>query len=117
MQALALPSDEPLCVGTMDASRSGTILVPSSMGQTRCFTPLNLLIRIIGLTSANPDGKYLLKGGTPAVWDAFGLPDKWRSKLGEGVIEGKRCGVTQNIGPACRKQGSRQSQRIKSAVV
>jgi dTDP-glucose 4,6-dehydratase len=35
-----------------------------------------------------------LKGGTPAVWDAFGLPEKWRSKLGEGIIQGKRCGVT-----------------------
>ena len=53
------------------------------------------------------DGKYLLKGGTPAVWDACGLPLKWRSKLGEGVIEGKRCGVTQNIGQAAR-MGSRR---------
>jgi hypothetical protein len=36
--------------------------------------------RTIELTfPTNPDGKYLLKGGTPAVWDAFGLPDKWRS--------------------------------------
>jgi hypothetical protein len=38
-----------------------------------------------------------LKGGTKAVWDAFGLPTQWRSRLGEGVIIGKRCGVTQNI--------------------
>ena len=52
----------------------------------------------------NPDGKYLLKGGTPAVWGAFGLPNKWRSKLGEGVIDGKRCGVTQNIGFAARSR-------------
>ena len=46
----------------------------------------------------NPDGKYFLKGGTPTVWEAFRLPDKWRSKLGEGTINGKRCGTTQNIG-------------------
>jgi hypothetical protein len=52
----------------------------------------------------NPDGKYFLKGGTPAVWGAFGLPNKWRSKLGEGVIEGKRCGVTQSIGFAARSR-------------
>jgi hypothetical protein len=58
----------------------------------------------------NPDGKYFLKGGTPAVWDAFGLPGKWRSKLGEGVIEGKRCGITQNLGPATRER-RRQHQR------
>ena len=59
--------------------------------------------RTIELTfPANPDGKYLLKGGTPAVWEKFRLPYKWRSRLGEGLIEGKRCGVTQNIGPAAR---------------
>jgi hypothetical protein len=61
--------------------------------------------RTIQLTfPTNPDGKYLLKGGTPAVWGAFGLPEKWRSKLGEGLIEGKRCGVTQNLGPAARER-------------
>jgi hypothetical protein len=61
--------------------------------------------RTIELTfPANPDGKYLLKGGTPAVWEAFSLPDKWRSRLGEGVIHGKRCGVTQNISAAARQR-------------
>jgi hypothetical protein len=60
--------------------------------------------RTIELTfPANPDGKYFLKGGTRAVWDEFQLPSKWRSKLGEGLIEGKRCGVTQNLGPAARE--------------
>ena len=62
----------------------------------------------------NPDGKYLLKGGTPAVWKAFNLPDKWRSKLGEGTIEEKRCGITQNIGPAPRHRG--ESQPINNVV-
>jgi hypothetical protein len=61
--------------------------------------------RTIELTfPANPDGKYLLKGGTPAVWEKFRLPHKWRSRLGEGLIEGKRCGITQNIGPAARQR-------------
>lgn len=61
--------------------------------------------RTIELTfPSNPDGKYLLKGGTPVVWNAFNLPDKWRSKLGEGLIEGKRCGLTQNIGAAARER-------------
>ena len=55
---------------------------------------------------ANPDGKYLLKGGTPAVWEEFRLPDKWRSRLGEGSIDGKRCGITQNVGPAVRQRRS-----------
>jgi hypothetical protein len=60
--------------------------------------------RTIELTfPANPDGKYLLKGGTPAVWEEFGLPRKWRSKLGEGLIAGKRCGTTQNINRAARR--------------
>jgi hypothetical protein len=61
--------------------------------------------RTIELTfPANCDGKYFLKGGSPAVWEAFYVPDKWRSRLGEGVIEGKRCGVTENIGPAARSR-------------
>ena len=65
--------------------------------------------RTIKLTfPSNPDGKYFLKGGTPAVWDEFRLPDKWRSKLGEGVIEGKRCGATQNIGHAARTRSRRE---------
>jgi hypothetical protein len=73
--------------------------------------------RTIELTfPLNHDGKYFLKGGTSAVWDSFGLPNKWRSRLGEGLIGGKRCGVTQNIGPAARKRKDRQSQRINSVV-
>jgi len=69
--------------------------------------------RTIELTfPANPDGKYLLKGGTRAVWDEFRLPHKWRSKLGEGLIEGKRCGVTQNIGPAARRRHHQRDYRF-----
>jgi hypothetical protein len=34
----------------------------------------------------NPDGKYLLEGGTRAGWEAFGLPTKWRNRLAEGVV-------------------------------
>ena len=62
--------------------------------------------RTIELTfPANPDGKYLLKGGTPAVWEEFSLPHKWRSKLGEGLIEGKRCGGTSEHWPGCKTAG------------
>jgi hypothetical protein len=61
--------------------------------------------RTIELTfPAIPDGKYFLKGGTRAVWDELQLPNRWRSRLGEGLIKGKRCGVTQNIGPAARQR-------------
>jgi hypothetical protein len=75
--------------------------------------------RTIELTfPANPDAKYLLKGGTKAVWEAFRSPDKWRSKLGEGLIEGKRCGVTQDIGPAARRdQNYGVRQRVLSGGV
>ena len=59
--------------------------------------------RTIKLTfPANCDGKYFLKGGTLAAWRAFNRPEKWHSRLGDGVIDGKRCGTTQNIGPAAR---------------
>jgi hypothetical protein len=67
--------------------------------------------RTIELTfPANPDGKYLVKGGTRAVWEEFRSPLKWRSELGEGLIEGKRCGVTQNLGPAAREGRHRQGE-------
>ena len=69
--------------------------------------------RTVQLTfPSNADGKYLLKGGTKAVWDAFNLPHKWRSKLGEGVIESKRCGTTQNIGPAARLEWTAATRGI-----
>jgi hypothetical protein len=67
---------------------------------------------------ANPDGKYLLKGGTRSVWDKYRLPAKWRSKLGEGLIVGKRCGLTENIGPAARRdQNYRVCQRVSVGEV
>jgi hypothetical protein len=44
-----------------------------------------------------------LRAGRRPFGTHSGLPDKWRSRLGEGVIEGKRYGITQNIGPAARK--------------
>jgi hypothetical protein len=68
--------------------------------------------RTIELTfPANPDGKYLLKGGTSVVWEEFRLPTKWRSTLGEGIMSGKRCGVSQNIGPLARERRSEQPAR------
>jgi hypothetical protein len=48
----------------------------------------------------NPDGKYLIKGGGPKVWKHFRLRKEHRRL--QGSIHGKRCGVTQNIGPATR---------------
>jgi hypothetical protein len=50
----------------------------------------------------NPDGLYLLKGGGPDVWRKFGVPTMWRAS--QGVIIGKRCGVTENVGLAARKR-------------
>jgi hypothetical protein len=52
----------------------------------------------------NPDGKYLLKGGGSKVWNKFGLRKEHRRL--QGFIHGKRCGVTENIGPAARAQNS-----------
>ena len=50
----------------------------------------------------NPDGKYLIKGGGPQVWKKFGLRKEHRRL--QGFIHGKRCGVTENIGPAARRR-------------
>ncbi len=49
----------------------------------------------------NPDGKYLIKGGGRDVWKRFRIRQKWRKP--QGLIFGKRCGTTQNIGPAARR--------------
>ena len=46
------------------------------------------------------DGKYLAKGGRPKVWKRFGLRKEHRCL--QGLVSGKRCGTTQNIGPAAR---------------
>ncbi len=49
----------------------------------------------------NPDGKYLIKGGGPDVWKRFRLRPEQRRW--QGHIYGKRCGTTENIGPAARR--------------
>jgi len=50
----------------------------------------------------SPDGLYLLKGGGPKVWKQFRLRKEHRRQ--QGIIHGKRCGTTQNIGSAARRQ-------------
>lgn len=47
-----------------------------------------------------PDGKYLIKGGGPKVWKRFRLRKEHRRL--QGIVQGKRCGTTQNIGRARR---------------
>ena len=51
---------------------------------------------------ANPNGVYLLKGSGPDVWRKFAVPKLWRKP--QGIIHGKRCGTTENIGPAARRR-------------
>ncbi len=47
------------------------------------------------------DGLYALKGGGPKVWELFPrIRKEWRRP--QGLIFGKRCGTTQNLGPAAR---------------
>ena len=50
----------------------------------------------------DPDGKYLIKGGGREVWKLFRLRKEHRRL--QGIIFGKRCGVTQNIGRAARRR-------------
>jgi hypothetical protein len=50
----------------------------------------------------NPDGKYLIKGGGPKVWNQFRLRKEHRRL--QGLIHCKRCGTTQNIGRAARRR-------------
>jgi len=62
---------------------------------------------------ANPNGVYLIKGGAPDVWRKFGVPAMWRGP--QGVIIGKRCGTTENIGPAARKRANASRRDERSA--
>jgi hypothetical protein len=54
----------------------------------------------------NPDGQYLIKGGGPEVWRCFGV--RKEDRRSQRFIFGKRCGVTENIGPAARRRGKQQ---------
>jgi hypothetical protein len=58
---------------------------------------------------SNPDGLYLLKGGGPDVWREFGVPRDWRRA--QGMIFGKRCGFTENIGWTARSRWKEQQGR------
>jgi len=49
----------------------------------------------------DPDGLYLIKGGGPEVWKQFPrIRRDWRTQ--QGIIYGKRCGVSQSLGPVAR---------------
>jgi hypothetical protein len=61
----------------------------------------------------NPNGLYLLKGGGRDVWKAFGVPKSWRK--GQGLIAGKRCGTTENVGPAARQRWRNRLQQVAAA--
>ena len=52
----------------------------------------------------DPDGKYLIKGDGPKVWKKYHLRKQHRNV--QGIIHGKRCGTTENLGPAARKRWS-----------
>ena len=56
----------------------------------------------------DPDGLYLIKGGNKEVWDHFNIRKEWRKS--QGIVHGKRCGTTENIGLA-RRTSWRQSQK------
>ena len=58
----------------------------------------------------DPDGLYLIKGGGLDVWGRFPRIRKdWRKP--QGVIHGKRCGVSQNLGPAVRLRALMQTEQ------
>ena len=50
----------------------------------------------------DPDGLYLIKGGDREVWEHFNIRKEWRKS--QGIVHGKRCGITENIGRAARNR-------------
>jgi hypothetical protein len=63
---------------------------------------------------ANPNGIYLLKGGGRDVWRKYGVPSIWREP--QGLIVGKRCGITENLGPTARKRFSEPKIALLAAA-
>jgi hypothetical protein len=53
----------------------------------------------------NPNGLYLIKGGRADVCRRFVVPPLWRKP--QGIIFGKRCGTTENVGSAARRTHQR----------
>jgi len=66
-----------------------------------------------------PDGPYLIKGGGAEVWKLFGIRKEHRCS--QGIIHGKRCGVTENIGQAARRRWGperlQQGEKLTDAAV
>jgi hypothetical protein len=55
------------------------------------------------------DGLYLLKGAGKPAWKLFPrIKREWRKP--QGVIFGKRCGCTQNLGPTARRRADYNGQ-------
>jgi len=52
----------------------------------------------------NGDVRYLIKGGTPEVWCKYKLKRGCGWRKSQGIIFGKRCGSTENIGPKSRER-------------
>ena len=50
----------------------------------------------------DPDGLYLIKGGDREVWERFKIRKEWRKS--QGIVHGKRCGITENIGRTARNR-------------
>jgi hypothetical protein len=57
----------------------------------------------------DPDGLYIIKGGNREVWEQFRLRKEWRQS--QGIVPGKRCGTTQNIGRAARRHAAAKRER------
>jgi hypothetical protein len=57
------------------------------------------------------DGLYLLKGGGKPAWKLFPrIKREWRKP--QGVIFGKRCGCTQNLGPTGRLRAAYDGESL-----
>ena len=95
--------------------RSSSAPKGSFKSRRRSIASFSGTARLLGRTSdrpsdpRNPDGKYLIKGGGPKVWKQFHLRKEHRRL--QGVIHGKRCGTTHNIGPAARRQAAARGRR------
>jgi hypothetical protein len=57
------------------------------------------------------DGLYFLKGGGKQAWKLFPrIKREWRKP--QGVIFGKRCGCTQNLGPTARRRAGYDGEAV-----
>lgn len=59
--------------------------------------------------------RYMLKGISPDLRDKYGMPDNDKYRTSQGIVTGKRSGVSQSLGPKARERRIEAEKQKKAA--